>query len=155
MLTPLEVNNKEFKTRFRGYDVDEVEEFLEILSKDYEQLYKQNAMFTDKFELDRNGMPVSRSQKDLEDTLKQTLVLAQKASDDARKNAEENARLIVQAAQQEADRLIADAQEKVRSYENRVEELISIHNSFKAKMKGLLTSCNELLDSPDSELMLK
>ena len=53
MLTPLEVNNKEFKTRFRGYDVDEVEEFLEILSKDYEQLYKQNAMFTDTFERDR------------------------------------------------------------------------------------------------------
>lgn len=47
-ITPNEIINKEFKKVFRGYDIDEVDEFLEELSEDYEKVYKENLNLKEK-----------------------------------------------------------------------------------------------------------
>lgn len=48
MLTPVDIENKEFNKSFRGYDIDEVEEFLQTLVTDYEKLYRENASLKEK-----------------------------------------------------------------------------------------------------------
>ena len=47
MITPVDLENKEFKKGFRGYDIDEVETFLTELSKDYAKIYRENASLKD------------------------------------------------------------------------------------------------------------
>ena len=43
MLTPLDVQKQEFNVKFRGYNADEVDNFVDLVGKDYEVLYKENA----------------------------------------------------------------------------------------------------------------
>jgi len=50
MLTPLDIENKRFTKTLKGYNVDEVDDFLDQLTLEYEKLYKENAEFKQKFE---------------------------------------------------------------------------------------------------------
>lgn len=75
MLTPLDIQNKEFRRRLRGYCENEVDEFLDQILEDYEMLYRQNASLKD--EVSRLKEETDRYQN-LEETLRNTLVLAQK-----------------------------------------------------------------------------
>ena len=103
MLTPLDIQNKEFRRRLRGYCENEVDEFLDQILEDYEMLYRQNASLKD--EVSRLKEETDRYQN-LEETLRNTLVLAQKAADETRAN-----------AQKEADLIRAEAQAKARALE--------------------------------------
>lgn len=47
MLTPLDLNNKNFSKGFRGYDTDEVDEFFAKVAKDFERLYQDNVELKD------------------------------------------------------------------------------------------------------------
>ncbi|MCR4425725.1 MAG: DivIVA domain-containing protein [Firmicutes bacterium] len=149
MLTPLEVHGKEFSVRFRGYDSREVEEFLDQVAESYEQLWRENSEFRDRIQ-ELTGKQDEYS--DIGETLKQTLVMAQKAADDARRNAEEKARLIVETAEREAAAVHDRMQEKVRAAEKRVEELAAQEATFKARMRALLESYMELLKNVDRDL---
>ena len=48
MITPLDIQNKEFKKSFRGYKESEVDQFLDEIIEDYEKLYKENIELKDK-----------------------------------------------------------------------------------------------------------
>ena len=51
MITPIEIENKEFKKGIRGYNQDEVDEFLDIVKEDFEQLYRENLELKEKVRL--------------------------------------------------------------------------------------------------------
>ena len=79
MITPLDIENKKFaKQMLNGYNVDEVDDFLDEITKDYEKLYKENAdLKKDTDQLNTN----MGKYKNLEDTLKNTLIMAQNEDD--------------------------------------------------------------------------
>ena len=104
MLTPLEVHSKQFKARFGRYSAAEVDEFLDQVGQSYDQLWRENAELRERL---RQLMEKEQSGTDLGETLKQTLLLAQKAAEEARRNAEEKARLILESAEQQAARSCA------------------------------------------------
>jgi len=70
MITPLEIQNKEFKKAMRGYKEDEVDVFLDQVMIDYEKLYKENMELKEKLELAHHQMD---KYKDIEETLKNLL----------------------------------------------------------------------------------
>jgi cell division initiation protein len=73
MITPLEIQNKEFRRGIRGYKEDEVDEFLDKIILDYEKLYKENLELKDNLE----GMHHQLEQyREIEETLKKTLIMA-------------------------------------------------------------------------------
>ncbi len=80
-LTPLDIHNKEFKKGFRGYDESEVDEFLDLIVAEFERLVRQN----DELQATISGLE-SRLEhyKGLEETLKNSIVLAQKTADETR-----------------------------------------------------------------------
>ena len=95
MFTPLDIENKKFqKQMMNGYNVDEVDDFLDELTVEYERLYKENSELK---------MVIENSQKDLEQyksiekTLQNTLLMAQKSADDMKKLAEQEAEQIVKS----------------------------------------------------------
>ena len=73
MLTPLDIHNKEFKRSFRGYNEDEIDDFLDQVVNDYEKLFRENDNL--KEELARMKKDNAQYQK-LENNLKETLLIA-------------------------------------------------------------------------------
>ena len=82
MLTPLDIHNKEFKRSFRGYDEDEIDDFLDQVVNDYEKLFRENEKL--KEELARAQQDNAQYQK-LEKNLKDTLLVAQKTAEESRR----------------------------------------------------------------------
>ena len=79
MITPMDIENKEFKKGFRGYNEEEVDEFLDIVKEDFENLYRENLDLKEKLKLYQEQ--VSRY-KSIEETLNATLITAQTAAED-------------------------------------------------------------------------
>lgn len=136
MLTPLEIHNKEFKRSFRGYDEEEVDEFLDQVIADYEQLYRENMDLRD--DISKNEGNIGQY-KDLEDTLKNALVVAQQTSDKMKSNAEKEAQMIVQEANTRAERIVSDAQFKF-------EKMLHDHESLKNQVKLLKIKLKSFLE---------
>lgn len=149
MLTPLDIENKRFSKSIKGYNLDEVDDFLDQLTIDYEKLYKEN-----------NGLKnqVEDLQKDLEhyksveQTLQNTLIMAQQAADDIKSNAQSRADQIIRDAQSEARRATDEITKEEFEIRKRIEELKRQFGVYKAKMEALLISQLEMLqDNKENE----
>ena len=69
-LTPMEIHNKDFPRKFRGYDPDDVDQFLDMIVEDFEKLYKENIDIKEKYRLAKEKLDTYRA---IEETLKETL----------------------------------------------------------------------------------
>lgn len=111
MLTPLDIQNHEFKKSFRGYNEDEVDEFLDRIVEDYEKLLRENEKLREKAGVNEKEIT---HYKGLEQNLQDTLIVAQKTADDvlnaARKNAKEIRDNAVNEAQNIHENTIREAQ---------------------------------------------
>ena len=137
MLTPLDIQNKEFKRTFSGYSMQEVDEFLNLVIDGYEKLYKENMDCKDRI----TKLEESVNQyKNIESTLQSTLVVAQSTSEQVVKNAEEKAANIIADANNKAKGIVADSFEEVKKLEYRYEEIKRGIDVYTAKMTALLES---------------
>lgn len=135
MLTPMDIHNKEFKRSFRGYNENEVDEFLDKVMEDYELLYKENSDLKDRVNILNYKL---QNYTDIEKTLNNTLVVAQKSAEDLKQNAKKEADLIIQQAHQEAERIMQKANQEVVRIRTELENQRRKLNIFKAKFKALL-----------------
>ena len=132
MLTPIEIQNKEFSKSFNGYSKNEVDEFLAEIQADYEVLYKESVSNKDKIAMLSDSL---RDYKAMEEALKNTLMFAQNTAEDVKKSAQEKAENILSKAKTDADRIIFEAEQKTIDARR---ELESQYISFKNKFAGLL-----------------
>lgn len=149
MITPLEIQNKEFRKGIRGYKEDEVDEFLDQIMIDYEKLYKENTELKDKLE---NSHHQLEQYKGIEETLKNTLVVAQTAAEDVRTNANKKSELITQEADIMAKEIIAKAHKEVENIRNEYQNTKKHMQIFKTRFKTLLQSQLEAVLSSCDEL---
>ena len=150
MITPEEINTIEFKRTFRGYNEDEVDEFLDKLQLDYEALIKENEALKEK-----NQMYISQINKysSIEETLKETLITAQSAAEDTTSAANKKARVIVQEAEFEAKKIVNMANNKVVEIRNEFESLLKEFKVFRTKFKSLLEDEMQNIDDIFSEII--
>lgn len=137
MLTPLDIQNKEFGREFRGYSIQEVDEFLNLVIHGYEKLYKENMEAKDGITKLEETL---KQYKNLENTLQNALVVAQSASEQVQKNAEEKAQNIIAEANNRAKEIVANSFDEVKKLEYRYEELKRSVDVYRAKMTALLES---------------
>ncbi len=102
MLTPLDIHNKEFKKVMRGYSVDEVDGFLDEIIRDFEFLFKQNMEYEEALKKSNEQIEYYRS---MEDTLQNTMVLAQKMAEESKRNAEKR-RNCNMGSQEKAEQIV-------------------------------------------------
>jgi len=109
-ITPMDIHNKEFSRSFRGYNDDEVDQFLDEIVEEFEKLYKENLELKD-----RISMLVDQinQYKTMEATLKETLVTAQKTANDVTASAQKKSDLILKEAEQQAQKIIENANNQV------------------------------------------
>lgn len=143
MLTPLDIQNKEFGKGFRGYSQSEVEDFLDQIIVDYEKLYKENKEFKEKISMLNDQL---NHYDNIQDTLNNTLVVAQKTAEEVNLNAKNEAEQIIKEANQKAKSIINEAHSEVikiqEEYENIKKEMLV----FKTRFKTLIKSQLETID---------
>lgn len=148
MLTPLDIENKRFTKTLKGYNVEEVDDFLDQLTEDYEKLYKENADLRNQMEEDKKDLEHYRN---VEHTLQETLVIAQNTAEDIKVNAQTRAEQIIRDAQSEARRSTEEISKEEFDIRKRTEELKRQFGVYKAKMEALLISQLELLQDKEEE----
>lgn len=147
MLTPVDIENKEFTKAFRGYDIYEVEEFMKTLVADYEKLYRDNAELKEKNAMLNEAIG---SYKGMEETMQNAIMVAQRTAEDIKKNAYERSETIVKDAERRAAEAINNANRSISNLEKSYLSMQREMNGFKAKMSALLSTYMQLLsDLPE------
>ena len=99
MLTPLDIQKQEFGVKMRGYNADEVDDFLDLVGADYEKLYRENKELKDKMIVLNKSI---EEYKNIEMSLRNALLYAQNTAEDMKKNANEKAQNIIAEAENKA-----------------------------------------------------
>ncbi|WP_195572802.1 DivIVA domain-containing protein [Paenibacillus sp. 1001270B_150601_E10] len=141
-LTPLDIHNKEFSRKLRGYDEDEVNEFLDHIMKDFEALIRENKEIQNHNKLLQEKLDHFAN---IEETLSKTIIVAQEAADEVKHNAKKEAQLILKEAEKNADRIVNDALAKSRRISIEVEELRKQASIYRARFRTLVEAQLELL----------
>jgi cell division initiation protein len=134
-ITPLDIQQKQFPMKFRGFDVEEVFAFLEVIREEMEDLLRENASLKEKVQRTENQI---KEYRDMENTLRETLLTAQQMVDDYKTNARKEGELIVKEAELRADTLIREAQENVIKIHEDIVDLKGIRTHFKEELKRLI-----------------
>ena len=171
LLTPMDIHNKEFKRSFRGYNEDEIDEFLDQVVNDYERLYRENDQLKKDLERSRQA---NTDYVEREQTIKDTLVMAQKTAEEVTKSAKESAQSLKETtarecqnlrrqtdidcreahhrAEDEARRIVSEAKEKVRIIVAEYDRLVREKNAYLMKVRTSLAQELAVIDQTMQEL---
>jgi len=143
MITPLDIENKKFaKQMMNGYSVDEVDDFLDDLTVEYEKMFKENAEF--KAQIERLNEDVARY-KAIESTLQSTLIMAQSTADEVKEVATKQAEQIIAEAKMNAEKEVDELNHQIDMKQKELDDVQKQFDVYKAKMESLLISQLELL----------
>ncbi|AWI12085.1 hypothetical protein B4064_0856 [Caldibacillus thermoamylovorans] len=151
-LTPLDIHNKEFSKTFRGYDEDEVNEFLDQVIKDYEIIIRE------KRELENRVKELEEKLKhfsSIEETLNKSIVVAQEAAEEVKGSAQKEAKLIIREAEKNADRIVNEALSKARKIALEIEDLKKQSKVFRNRFKLLIEAQLDMINSNDWEQLME
>lgn len=143
MLTPLDIHNREFKKSMRGYDVNDVDDFLDDVIKDFEMMYKENIDLQEKIKKQDDQL---QRYKEIEETLRNTMVLAQKMAEEAKRNSEKETELAIWEARKKAEQIVSGAHDDVTEAIRKVEALKASEKQLKMKLKTFLATQLKMLD---------
>ncbi|RDW18482.1 septum formation initiator [Oceanobacillus arenosus] len=145
-LTPLDIHNKAFAKSLRGYDQDEVNEFLDQVIKDYEMAIREKKELKEKV-----GQLEERLGHftNIEDTLNKSILVAQETAEEVKGNAMKESKLIIKEAEKNADRIINEALSKSRRISMDVEELKKQAKVFRTRLKMLVEAQLEMIGTDD------
>lgn len=143
-LTPLDIHNKEFSTGFRGYNIDEVNEFLDQVIKDFELLIKEKKEMEERIAILNERVDHYKS---LEENLSKSILVAQETAEDVKSNARKEAQLILKEAEKNADRIVNEALAKSRKIAIEIEELKKRASVYRMRFRTLLEAQLEMLEN--------
>ncbi|MEW6066946.1 MAG: DivIVA domain-containing protein [Nitrospirota bacterium] len=142
-ITPLDIQQKQFPMKLRGFDVEEVYAFLEVIREEMEDLLRENASLKENVQRLENQI---KEYKDMETTLRETLMTAQQMVEDYKTNSRKEAELILKEAELKAETLIKQAQEKVIKIHEDIVDLKGIRRHFKEEIRRLIENHIRMLD---------
>ena len=141
-LTPLEIQKQIFARKFKGFDPNEVRAYLQLVAEEIEvlllsvdRLTRENAMLREDLE-DHNQR---------ERILKDTLLSAQKVSEEVKSNARKEAELIVKDAELLSERLVSQAMTRVADLERTIQDLKMERRAARNKLQATLDTISQLL----------
>jgi len=133
-----------------GYSVEEVDEFLDDLTVDYEKAYKQNTDLKNRVaELEAS----LEHYKTIETTLQSTLVMAQNTAEEVKEVARQQAEQMIKEAEGNARKSVDDLGQEILMKKKEMEDMKKQFDVYKAKMEALLISQLELLKDMNNEDM--
>jgi cell division initiation protein len=160
MLTPLDIQKKEFRRAFRGYNEEEIVAFLDVVAHDFEMLIRENQELREKIVQSEQGMARYR---EIEEAIKNTMVMAQKNTEELRQNAEKEAGNLMDRTQIEADQLIRGAEQEaaslIRETDKKLKQVVEEYHRvqseahiFRVRFRSLLEAQIKALEGEEREL---
>jgi cell division initiation protein len=148
-LTPLDIRKQTFKKKpMGGLDPAEVQAFLEMVAGEFEELIRENTSLAERMQgLDGKIDDYRRMEKTLQDTL----MSAQKTSDELRDNAERRGELFIKEAQFKADQIIGEARARLMDLQRQIADLKNVRSSYLAKLRSLVDSHLEMLQTQEMD----
>jgi cell division initiation protein len=147
-ITPLVVKQKEFTTRFRGFDVQEVDYFLEEVAKELETL--NHAMQTLHEENHRLNLE-NQGYRKRENSMKNAMIQSQKVLDQMKENAKKSSQLIIANAEVEAEKMLNRAHKRLSQLHSDIIELKRQRIQLEMQISGVLESHSKLLEMTKEE----
>jgi cell division initiation protein len=141
-LTPLDIQKQTFSRSFKGYNLDEVRAYLHLIAEELETLLRDVDRLSRENALIREDLD---DQRQREQILKDTLLSAQKVSEDVRATARKDAELIVKDAELLSERLISQAMSRVADLERAIQDLKIERKAARNKLSGTLDTVQHLL----------
>lgn len=142
-ISPLEIKKQEFAKKFKGYDPEEVQSFLEMVSGEMEEALKRNLELEDKVKaLEEKLAHYSR----MENVMHETLLTTKKSAEEVKLNAEKMAESIIMEAKLKSNEVMAQAREKLIDIRRELSDLKNKKDSFLAGFRSLLETQKSLLD---------
>lgn len=151
-LTPMDIHNKEFGRSFRGYDEDEVNEFLDHVIKDYEAIIRDKKSLEEKMALLNEKLAHFEN---IEESLSKSILVAQETAEEVKNHARKEAQLIVKEAEKNADRIVNEALLRSREISMELEALQQQASVYRARFRSLIQAQLELLDTSDWDRLQK
>lgn len=142
-LSPLDIQSQQFRQRFRGLDPREVETFLELAASEFEELIRENGKL--KETLARLGNQYDEL-KQREQTLKETMMTAQKITEDMKASARKEAEIILREAELKAEKMLDDAHRKVAFLSDQIVEIKRIRAQFEISVRAAAQGHLKMLD---------
>lgn len=149
-LTPLDIRKQDFGRQMRGFDVDEVRSFLDLIAEQFEALRAERDELAKRAEFHEAKL---KEYQQMENTLQDAMMNAQKAGRSAEEESSKRSELLVQNARLEADRIVLEARRKHQQLLDDVHRLEGQRRSFILKMKQILRGQVELLDILEQEAL--
>ena len=148
-LTPMDINNKEFKKVLRGYNSEEVDEFLDEVVENYEEVFKENSRL--KESLSRSTEQIEHYEK-IENTIQNTLLLAQNAAEQARENTQKEADIIIKSANDTAQKILDKSHSDVIQINDEYEKVKQEFIKFRAKFRNFMNTQTQTFNELEREL---
>jgi len=147
-ITPMDIEQQEFTRSFRGYNEEEVDDFLDKIVKDYEELINENVRLNEEIERMQEKL---KEFSEIEETLRSALLNAQKSAEEMKGRVESEAKIIIEKAELEAKSLKQQVFQREDLVKNEIDNLRRYKYNFKEKFKSMLNLYLKMIENEEFE----
>ncbi len=144
----MDIEQQEFSRSFRGYNEEEVDDFLDKIVKDYEELINENVRLNEEIEKMKERL---KEFSEIEETLRSALLNAQKSAAEMKGRVESEAKIIIEKADIEAEMIKQRASQREDKVKNEIDNLRRYKYIFKEKFKSMLNLYLKMLETEEFE----
>lgn len=149
MLTPVEIQNRVFKSGGLGYDKKDVDSFMKEIVDSYEMLYREKMELADKVNVLNDAL---QNYKTIEKTMQKALMLAQKTAEETQETALKNAHAIEKEAMTKSEIIVSDARRELERIHQKTVQLCQQYDKYKLQFKNLAAAQIELLETESFQI---
>jgi cell division initiation protein len=151
-ITPLDIQQQQFKTRFRGFDVREVDSFLEQMADVFESLQSENKRL--RVEIKRLQLE-GQGYREREESFKRAMLNSQKVLEQMKQNARKSAELVVAEAEVTAEKILNRAQNRLAQLHEDITELKRQRMQIEVQIRSVIESHTKLLEIGKEETRIR
>lgn len=149
MLTPVEIQNRVFKSGGLGYDKKDVDAFMKEIVDSYELIYREKMELADKVNVLNDAL---QNYKTIEKTMQKALMLAQKTAEETQETALRNAHAIEKEAMTKSEIIVSDAKRELERIHQKTVQLCQQYEKYKLQFKNLAAAQIELLETESFQI---
>jgi cell division initiation protein len=142
-LSPIEIQQQQFRSQLRGFDRQEVRHFLDVVAQEMTEFVRENS---DLKAETRRALRQLEELKEREESLKDAMLTAQRALDDLREHAQKEAELLINEAELRAEKILHNANNKVTRMQEELNDLRRQRVRFLEEVRGVVNTHARLLD---------
>lgn len=151
-MTPLDIQQQQFKMKFRGFDVREVDTFLEQMADAFESLQGENSRLNQeikRLQLEAQGY------REREDSFKRAMLNSQKVLEQMKENARKSAELVVAEAEVKAEKILSRAQNRLSQLHEDIAELRRQRSQIEVQIRSVIEGHSKLLEIGKEESRIR